>query len=263
MRLGLPQSCDCRQVYLHTCLQLQDSCNVGWRGTRHKHRLLQTKKQIIVIHNTSLSHVHLASRPVHVGGQSTWEDSPRGRSTWPGCVHQWLHLCLLTAKHISCHPRSFQCLATRVPLDQWNGLLSQPGGEETAGVAESQWSRFIHLSKLWDLLRLVPKPPLFLPSVCVYNNAREHCANCRLNNSSAPVYCCEHKWKVKTGEAWKTYCPLSFSLPACRQAWRPMDICGKNLSSFCTQVGLQASFLLLVKQLVLQATTAGNMFQRK
>ena len=38
---------------------------------------------------------------------------------------------------------------------------------------------------------LVPRPPLFLPSVCVHNNTRMW--------SSAPVYYCERKWKAKKG----------------------------------------------------------------
>ena len=40
---------------------------------------------------------------------------------------------------------------------------------------------------------LVPRPPPFLPSVCVHNNFRQ---------SSDSVYYCEHKREIKTGEAW-------------------------------------------------------------
>ena len=38
---------------------------------------------------------------------------------------------------------------------------------------------------------------MFLPSVCVHNNTREW----KTSWSSAPVYYCECKRKVKTGEA--------------------------------------------------------------
>ena len=38
---------------------------------------------------------------------------------------------------------------------------------------------------------------MFLPSVCVHNNTRER----KTSWSSAPVYYCECKRKVKTGEA--------------------------------------------------------------
>ena len=43
---------------------------------------------------------------------------------------------------------------------------------------------------------LVPRRPAFLPSVCVHDTST-------LQMSSAPVYYCEHKWKVKMGEAWE------------------------------------------------------------
>ena len=38
---------------------------------------------------------------------------------------------------------------------------------------------------------LGPRPPPFLPSICVHNNTRER-----------SVYYCEHKREIKMGEAW-------------------------------------------------------------
>ena len=48
---------------------------------------------------------------------------------------------------------------------------------------------------------LVPRPLPFLPSVWVHNNTQEQRTVFR--RTSAPVHCCEHKRKVKTGEAWE------------------------------------------------------------
>ena len=49
---------------------------------------------------------------------------------------------------------------------------------------------------------LGPRPPPFLPSVCIHNNTRERkTGEKHFRRSSAPVYYCERKRKVKTGEA--------------------------------------------------------------
>ena len=50
---------------------------------------------------------------------------------------------------------------------------------------------------------LVPRPPPFLPSTCVRNNAQEWRPVLIFRSSSNSVYCYEHKRKVKTGEAWE------------------------------------------------------------
>ena len=52
-------------------------------------------------------------------------------------------------------------------------------------VAFKQSGYFSHLTSL--VRSLISRPPPFLPSVCVHNNAQG-----RL------------EWKVKTGEAWET-----------------------------------------------------------
>ena len=51
---------------------------------------------------------------------------------------------------------------------------------------------------------LVPRPPLFLPSVCIHKNTRERKTGKQsiFFWSSTPVYC-KCKQKVKTGEAWE------------------------------------------------------------
>ena len=62
---------------------------------------------------------------------------------------------------------------------------------------------------------LIPRPPPFLPFVCVHNNTQEwktseytHCRQLSTLSpffswSFTPVYCCECKWTVKTGVAWE------------------------------------------------------------
>ena len=50
---------------------------------------------------------------------------------------------------------------------------------------------------------LVPRPPPFLPSVCVHNNTREWRPVLIFRWSSNSVYCYERKQKVKMGEAWE------------------------------------------------------------
>ena len=69
------------------------------------------------------------------------------------------------------------------------------------------------LASFKAFLSLVPRPPLFLPSVCVHNNTREW--RTRFCWSSAPVYYCEPKWKVNMGQAGER--GQAFPTPYCKQ----------------------------------------------
>ena len=56
---------------------------------------------------------------------------------------------------------------------------------------------------VWYVCSLVLRPLPFLSSVCVHNNTWDRKIGGKLKPSFTPLYCYEHKWKVKMGEAWE------------------------------------------------------------
>ena len=70
----------------------------------------------------------------------------------------------------------------------------------------------------------VPRPLLFLPSVCVHNNTRNWKISGKLKLVFTPVYCYEHKRNVKMGEAWEqgyAWCMCVYDhVHVCVYKWR-------------------------------------------
>ena len=105
--------------------------------------------------------------------------------------------CLVTTAEISMMSTGEMGFHVGIPFSMVHNTRAHKN-KWVAQFSSSLRPTILEEDEIW-VCSLVPRPPLFLPSICVHNNTREWKTGEK--RSSNFVYCYERKWKVIMGEA--------------------------------------------------------------